>query len=282
MKKYFFLFALLLIALSRPVSAQSQIGLELYSLRNQFETDVPGTLDLIEKWGIREIEGGGTYGLDMEAFKALLKERKLEMVSVGADWGQLKDDPQAAIDNAKAFGAKYVVCFWIPHENDDIFTINHVKDAITVFTTAGKLMAENGLKLCYHPHGYEFRADEGPTLFDYLVNNTDPRYVNFEMDVFWVKHPGQDPVALLKKYPKRFPLLHLKDRKPGTPGNQNGRADVETNVVLGSGDVGIAEIMRAARTAGVEHYFIEDESSRSVTQVPQSLAYLKTLEKRKK
>ena len=116
-------------------------------------------------------------------------------------------------------------------------------------------------------------------MFDYLAKETDPRYLNFEMDVFWVKHPGQDPVALLKKYPKRFVLMHLKDRKPGTPGNQNGRADVETNVVLGTGDVGIAEIMREAKKAGVKHYFIEDESSHSVTQIPKSLEYLKNLKK---
>src|SRR5919107_1016336 len=97
------------------------------------------------------------------------------------------------------------------------------------------------------------------------------------MDVFWVKHPGQDPVALLKKYPKRFPLMHLKDRKPGTEGNQNGRADVETNVVLGQGDVGIAAIMKEAKKAGVKHYFIEDESSRSEEQIPLSLNFLHQL-----
>ncbi len=70
------------------------------------------------------------------------------------------------------------------------------------------------------------------------------------MDVFWVKHPGQDPVALLQKYPGRFPLMHLKDRKPGTEGNQKGHADVETNVVLGAGDVGIAAVMKAAKKQG--------------------------------
>jgi sugar phosphate isomerase/epimerase len=97
------------------------------------------------------------------------------------------------------------------------------------------------------------------------------------MDVFWIKHPGQDPVALLKKYPGRFQLMHLKDRKPGTVGNQNGNADVETNVVLGSGDVGIADIMRVAKKAGVKHFFIEDESSRSMEQVPKSLAFIHSL-----
>jgi sugar phosphate isomerase/epimerase len=277
MKKYFLLLAFVFMVFSSPVRAQTEIGLQLYSLRNEFKTEVPGTLDLIEDWGIREIEGGDIYGLSTDEFKKLLKENKLRMVSVGADYNQLKDDPQAAIDNAKAFGATYVVCFWIPHADDNVFTVDHMKEAVNVFNKAGKMLAENGLSLCYHPHGYEFRPYQGGTLFDYLVRETDPRYLNFEMDVFWVKHPGQDPVALLKRYPKRFLLMHLKDRKHGTQGNQNGRADVETNVVLGKGDVGIAEIMREARKAGVKHYFIEDESSRSVSQIPQSLEYLKGL-----
>ena len=151
------------------------------------------------------------------------------------------------------------------------------KKQLRFFNNAGKLLAANGIKFCYHAHGYEFRPYENTTLFDYLMKNLDPKYVNFEMDVFWMKHPGQDPVALLEKYPHRFLLMHLKDRKPGTPGNLDGNADVESNVVLGSGDVGIAAIMKAAKKAGVEHYFIEDESSRSVEQVPQSLAYLKSL-----
>ena len=97
------------------------------------------------------------------------------------------------------------------------------------------------------------------------------------MDVFWVKHPGQDPVALLQKYPKRFLMMHLKDRKPGTEGNQNGTAPDESNVVLGQGDVGIGAIMEAAKKIGIKHYFIEDESPGVVQQVPQSLAYLKSL-----
>ena len=115
------------------------------------------------------------------------------------------------------------------------------------------------------------------TLFDYLVQHTNAEYFNFEMDVFWVKNPGQDPVALLKKYPNRFLLLHLKDRKPGTENNQNGTADEESNVVLGQGDVDIAAIMKEAKKIGIKHYFIEDESSRSVQQIPESLAYLHQL-----
>lgn len=258
------------------LAQQPEIGVQLYTFRNQLAKDVPGTLAKIKEMGIREIEGGGTNGMPVEEYKKLLQQNNLKMISVGADFNQLATNPQAAVDQAKTFGAKYVVCFWIPHRGDT-FTIDETKRAVEVFNAAGKLLKENGISLCYHPHGYEFRPYENGTLFDYLINNLNPEYCNFEMDVFWIKHPGQEPVALLKKYPKRFLLMHLKDRQPGTEGNQNGRADVESNVVLGTGDVGIAEIMKEAKKAGVKHYFIEDESSRSMEQVPVSLRYLKGL-----
>jgi sugar phosphate isomerase/epimerase len=257
------------------LSAQ-EIGLELYSLRNQIKTDVPGTLAKIKSWKIKEIESIGTYGMSRQEFKKLAEKNDLKIVSVAAEYDQLQKDPQSAIDEAKALGAKYIVCFWIPHNGND-FGIEETKKAIEVFSSAGKLIQQNGLTFCYHPHGYEFRPYEGGTLFDYMVKNTDARYVNFEMDVFWIKIPGHDPVALMQKYPDRFPLLHLKDCKAGTPGNLNGHADVESNVILGQGTIDIAAIMRQAKKIGVKHFFIEDESSRSEEQIPKSLAYLKSL-----
>jgi sugar phosphate isomerase/epimerase len=273
MRKQIFL---LVLCMSAITAGAQQIGLQLYSLRNELKTDVPGTMAKVKEWGITELEGGGTSGMTMEWYKKLLKEHNMRVVSVGADFNELSTNPQKAIETARSFGAKYVVTFWIPHKGDT-FTIEDTKKAVEVFNTAGKILADSGLSLCYHPHGYEFRPYQKGTLFDYLVKNTNPKYFNFEMDVFWIKHPGQEPVALLKKYPRRFLLMHLKDRKTGTPGNQGGHADVESNVVLGQGDVGIAEIMKAAKKAGVKHFFIEDESSRSVDQIPQSLAYLKSL-----
>jgi sugar phosphate isomerase/epimerase len=114
-----------------------------------------------------------------------------------------------------------------------------------------------------------------------MLRNMNPEYANIQMDVFWFKNSGQDPAAWLLKYPKRFLTLHLKDRKHGTPDNVTAKADVETNVVLGTGDVNIAAVMRAAKKVGIKYAFIEDESSRSLEQVPQSLAYLKSLKKTK-
>jgi sugar phosphate isomerase/epimerase len=262
------------------LSYAQEIGLQLYSLRNEIPKDVPGSLAIIKDWGIKEIEGGSTYGLSIEEFNTLCKKNNLNMVSIGAGFDELEKDAAAVATKAKQFGAKYVMCSWIPHTGND-FTLADTEKAISVFEKAGKVLAAQGLSLCYHIHGYEFRPYEGGTLFDLMVKRLDPKFVNFEMDVFWVKHPGQDPVALLKKYPQRFPLMHLKDRRIGTPNSQDGHADNETNVVLGSGDVGIAAIMKEARKLGVKHFFIEDESAHAKEQIPQSLAFLKSIRKRK-
>jgi sugar phosphate isomerase/epimerase len=272
-------FILLMVAAPALHSYAQEIGIQLGSMRKMFPQGVEPTLLRVKELGIREIEGSVPRGTDKEQFKALLKKHKLTIVATGGSFDRLqnKDSIQKVIDNAKFLGAKYVICYWIPHDGDN-FTFDDMKKAVTVFNEAGKTLKENGLSLCYHPHGYEFREYEGEgTLFDYLVKNTNPEYFNFQMDVFWIRNPGQDPVALLNKYPARWKSLHLKDRRHGTPDNPNGRQDIESNVVLGTGDVGIAEVMKTAKKLGIKHYFIEDESSRALEQVPESVKYLKSL-----
>ncbi len=255
--------------------AQMTIGLQMGSVGKQAKADLPGTLKKLNEWGVRELEGGIPQGMDPAAYVKMLKENNLTIVAVGAGFDDLAKDPQKVIDRAKSVGAKQVICYWIPHNGDD-FTIDDAKKGVEVFNQAGKILAENGLTLGYHAHGYEFRSYEGGTLFDYLAKNLDPKYANFQMDVFWIKQSGTDPVALLQKYPTRFISMHLKDRLKGMPDSNNGRADVEkANVVLGTGDVNIEAIVRAGIKAGIKHYFIEDESSRQWEQVPQSIAYLK-------
>ncbi|NID13185.1 sugar phosphate isomerase/epimerase family protein [Fibrivirga algicola] len=264
--------------LTTSALAQSApVGLELYSFREQFKTDLPGTLAKVQQMGFREVEVAGTYGLSPTAFRQELDKRGIKAISMGAEFDDLEMNVPKVIADAKALGVKYVVCFWIPH-TADLFTSIDADRATDVFNTAGRLLADAKLTLCYHTHGYEFqKMPNGTTYFDYLAQNLDPKYVNFEMDVFWVKSPGADPVRLLQQYPKRFLLAHLKDRKPGTPDSLTGQADVESNVVLGEGDIGIAAFMRAAKKAGIRHFFIEDESSRSMEQMSKSLTFLRGL-----
>jgi Sugar phosphate isomerases/epimerases len=275
-------FLLLLIISSFGIdnlSAQP-IGMQMGSMRQMADQGPEATLARLKELGVTEIEGGLPRGVKLEEYKKLLKKYNIKLIATGVGFPHLEnpDSTMKVIKRAKDLGAKYVVCYWIPHDGDN-FTFDDMKKAVDVFNTAGKIFTENGLSFAYHAHGYEFREYEGGTgtMFEYMMDKTDPRYVSFQMDVFWIKNPGQDPAALLRKYPNRWTMLHLKDRKHGTPNTNTGRQDKESNVVLGTGDVNIAEVMKAAREIGVKHYFIEDESSRAIDQVPQSIAYLKSI-----
>ena len=268
--------ALLLIVLVNITSNAQEIGLQLHSFRDLFAKDVPGTMAKVRKMGIKEVELNGTYGLEFPDFIKILAQNEISVVSYGGEYDKLKNFPQTLADEARSYGAKYVVIFSIPFEGDS-FTAEDVDKAAAVFNAAGKLIARNGLMLCYHPHGYEFKPYKDGTLFDYMVQKFDSRFVQFEMDVFWVKQAGQDPLELLKKYPNRFVLMHVKDRKKGTKNSDNGKADEESNVVLGTGDVGIVEVVREARKLGIQYLFVEDESSKAEEQVLKSIRFLRTV-----
>src|SRR5438874_9407823 len=252
---------------------QGPIGLQLYSLREQFKKDVPATLDEVKQFGIKYVELAGTYGLMPEQFERELKKRGLEAVSGHFGYERYRDDVESVAREAKALGLKYAGCAWIPHEGD--FNEKTCREAAAVFNRAGEALAKHGLKFFYHTHGYEFQAHGQGTLFDLLMAETKPNFVRYEMDVFWIVHPGQDPVKLLQKHGKRFELMHVKDMKKGTPtGLLTGHSEVTNDVALGTGIMDWPAILKASRNAGVKWYFIEDESPSSVQQIPQSLRFL--------
>lgn len=254
------------------LSAQ-EIALQLYSLRNEMKVDPVKYHKMISEWGISALEGGGGYGMSDSDYKKFLAENKLKIVGVGADYNRLKTDPAGIIADAKKYGAKYATCYWIPHTEGPI-TLEEMKAATALFNSTGEMLAKEGITLTYHPHGYEFQNLGSGTPMDYMLANA--KNFQFNMDVFWVKMGGGDPLAIMKAHPGKFPQLHLKDRKIGTPGSPDGRGDVEANVVLGTGDIDIAGLIQEAKKQGTKYLVIEDESSRSVTQIPQSVAFIKS------
>ena len=266
---------------SEYVSAQGKplytapFGVQAYTFRRSFPFDVAKTLDTIKMMGFTEIEGGGGR-ITSEEFRKLCDERGISIPSTGANYDQLVNNTDSVAYRANILGAKYVMVSWIPHTKGS-FNLENAKKAVTDFNTAGKILKEKGLTLCYHIHGYEFWPHEGGTLLDYIINNTNPEYVSFEMDVLWTQFGGGDPVALLKKYGNRWKLMHLKDLKKGVKKDLTGGTSTENDVALGTGEIDIPGILREAKKIGIKHYFIEDESAIVNVQVPQSIAYLKSL-----
>jgi sugar phosphate isomerase/epimerase len=254
------------------------VGLQLYSLREQFPKDVPGTLAEIEKWGITDVESAGTYNLTAEQFRAELDKHHLKASGMHVQWNALLSGMDQVIADAKALGVEYVTLPWIPHKGASLSEAE-AKTAIERFNEWGEKLAKSGLKFTYHPHGYEFKPlADGSTLFDALVAGTKPEFVNFELDVFWAYHGGADPAKLMQKYPTRIVQLHLKDmaRSVQVP-KYTGQEDKEADMTLGQGQIDIKGILEQATKIGVKHYYIEDESRRSEQQIPQSVQYVRSL-----
>ncbi|MBM3859381.1 MAG: sugar phosphate isomerase/epimerase [Verrucomicrobia bacterium] len=249
-------------------------GLQLYSLREDFKNDVPGTLKKVKEYGFREVELAGTYGLSPEEFKKLLAANGLVAIAGHFPYDQYRKDPEAVARDAKALGLKYAGCAWAGHKPP--LDEKQCRDIAEVFNKAGAALAKHGIKFFYHNHGFEFVPHGNGTLFDLLMELTDPKTVFYQMDVLWTVFPGQDPVKLLEKYGSRWQLLHLKDLKKGVPtGSLSGKTDKTNDVPLGTGQVDYPAVLRAAQKIGVKYYFIEDESPTVHEQLPQSLKFLR-------
>jgi sugar phosphate isomerase/epimerase len=250
-------------------------GVVSYTYRNEFAKDMPGTLDMINGLGIKNIEFSNLFGKTASEIRAMLDERGMVCTSFGVAYDALQNKMDEVAQNAKTLGASFVRVAWIPHNGPMDLAL--AQKTVADFNTFGQKLKEKGLEFCYHNHGFEFVPYQDGTFFDYIVKNTNPDQVSFEMDILWVFHPGQDPVALLKKYPTRFRLMHVKDLKKGVKGDLSGGTPVENDVTLGTGQLDLPKILKAARKTRIAHFYIEDENPKASEQVPLSLAYLKGL-----
>lgn len=237
-------------------------GLQLYTLRDAMGQDVEGTLAEVAKAGYLNIEAAGYsegkyYGMEPEAFKALLD--KYGLVPISSHQGTMNyENIEQEIADAQTVGFKYLV---IPVPPMGMFTfdpetrsmgINGGAVALTEAMNAmGKTAAEHGIQLLYHNHHFEFaNDDEGNHIYDYLVENSNPEYVNFEMDLYWVRKAEAQPVDYFEKYPGRFKLWHVKDM------DDEGRF-----APVGNGHIDFKSIVAKASESGMVYYFVEQDQT---------------------
>ena len=258
---------------------QGPLGVQLYSFRDAFKTDVPGTLARVKALGFKEVELAGTYGMTAHQFRQALDSVGLSATSMHVGYEQFRDSLESALAAAKALGPKWVGTAWIPHPDGPI-TVALAKQAAADFNRWGKAAQAQGLQFFYHVHGYEFKPGaDGVLPMDVLMKETDPEAVKFEMDVFWASLPGNDPAALLRKYPGRWKLMHIKDMKKGVAtGVHTGSANPDSSEVpTGTGQTDYRAVLRAAKEVGVERFYIEDETARPFDTVPVSVRWLEAV-----
>jgi sugar phosphate isomerase/epimerase len=253
-------------------------GVVSYTYRDELKNDVPGTLDKIKAVGIIDIEFSSFFGKTAAELRTLLDARGMTCSSIGVSYDELLNKTDEVGTNAKALGAKFVRVAFIPKRQP--FTLALAEQTAAEFNAVGKILREkHGLTYCYHNHGYEFEKSGDGTLYDVLLAKTNPADVSYELDILWAYFPGADPATLIEKYGSRIKLLHVKDLKKGVARELNFKTAVDNDVALGSGQIDVAAVIRAAQKAGVEHYYIEDESTHTATQVPESIRFLNALTK---
>ncbi|WP_433780565.1 sugar phosphate isomerase/epimerase family protein [Flavobacterium anhuiense] len=240
---------------------KKEIGLQLYTLRDELPKDVKGTLEKVAKAGYTTVETYGFsikdqfWGLTPKELKKILDDNGLKAVSGHYNLGSFLYDGNtaeliAAIDAAKVLKNEFLTVPWI----DEPFrrSIEDYKKIAARVNEAAKMCKKAGLKLAYHNHDFEFKKYDGVTGYEILLKETDKDLVYFELDLYWVVHSGNDPLKLFKENPGRFKMWHVKDKDK----NNN-----DLNTEVGSGTIDFKLFFSEAKQSGMVHFFVEQENN---------------------
>lgn len=249
-------------------------GVVSYTFRNEFKADMPATFDLVKRLGITDIEMSNLFGQEPAKIRALMDARGIRCSSYGAPYNDVLKKTDEVGATAKVLGAQYVRVS-LPFTKTPFDKAAATQRAAEMNAMGKQLREKHSLTFVLHNHGMEFVPEGKGTLYDFLHEQTRPEDVSFELDVLWAYLPGADPVTIFEKYGARIPLMHVKDVRKGVPRVWGHKYDSDNDVTLGTGQLDQAEIFAAAKKAGVKHFYLEDESSHSQAQIPQSLAFLK-------
>jgi sugar phosphate isomerase/epimerase len=239
---------------------QKSGGLALYTVRDDMAANAKATLTAVSDAGYKNIEAAGYqdgkfYDMSPADFKKLLKELRLNPVSTHQASVTL-ENADSMIADVKEAGFKYFVIpvppmglFKFDRETRTMSMTGGAANLAEIITTLGKKCEAVGLKLLYHNHDFEFKKDaDGIVPIDYLLENTDPKYVNFQMDLYWVTKAGADPVAYFEKYPGRFKIWHVKDM------DEEGRF-----APVGKGTIDFDRILEKKKLSGMKYYMVEQD-----------------------
>lgn len=256
-----FMVVMLLFVVNIQLSAQNKSGgLALYTIREAMNENPKETLQKVAEAGYAYVEDAGYrdgkfYGMEPAEFKAYLNSLGLKPMSTHQRASSL-EDAEKAIADVKAAGFRYYV---VPSPPWGFFERNREtgttklggkqKEFVEFLNALGKKCKEAGLKLLYHNHDFEYKpSEEGVVLIDYLLENTDPEYVNFQMDLYWVTRAKANPLEYFQKYPGRFKAWHVKDMD-----------SEERFAPVGQGTIDFASILKQQKKSGMEHYFVEQD-----------------------
>ena len=241
-------------------------ALQLYSVRDHLEADLPGTLRSVKTMGYDAVEVAGTHGLSAAEFRRALDMAGLTPISAHIGFEESALDPAAAASVARTLGIQRIVVPWLGAAMCPDLTA--WRTAARKMGEAGAMLRNEGIQLCYHNHAEEFESVEGERPFEVIFGETQPEHLAAEIDTYWVRYAGEDPLEIIAGLQGRCPLLHIKDMSAS-----GDRFFAE----VGEGIIDWAPIFQAGRAAGVEWFIVEQDESRgdSLESAATSAAFMK-------
>ncbi len=258
-----------------------KIGVQLYTVRDEMKRDFDGTIAKVAAIGYREVEFAGYFDHTPQQVRAVLDRNGLSAPSMHVDYQSLGFKFPQVIADSLIIGHRYIVNPWI--DNDIRKDPDGWKRAAAVFNKAGEACQKAGIQFAYHNHHFDFVQVNGKYGYDILLEETDPKLVQLEMDLCWMTVAGQDPLKYFARYPGRFPMVHVKDVKsvpqPKKPGEWVAFKKVfPVMTEVGSGSIDWKRIFAHSGEAGIKHYFVEhDHPKQPFENIQASYAYLEKL-----
>ncbi|MEK7728594.1 MAG: TIM barrel protein [candidate division KSB1 bacterium] len=242
-----------------------RIGVQLYSVRSLMEKDFEGTLKKVAALGYKEFEFAGYYERKPKDLKKFLDDLGVKAPSTHQGLAVFEQKLDWLLETAAILGHKYVVCPWLSPEMRT--SIDTYKKLAASFNKFGEACQKAGMHFAYHNHDFEFETIDGQIPYDVLLVETDPKFVQMEIDLYWIAKAGKDVFAYFDKAPGRYALCHVKDM------DENGAM-----MSVGTGKIDFGKIFAHAKHAGLKHFFVEHDNPPDPLQsITASVHHLKAL-----
>lgn len=241
-------------------SNRKPLAIQLYTIRDAVSENLEKALEKLAILGFKELEiygyNGTFFGKSRNEFQSILKNVGLKVISshhttgiLHHEKGTLTNNWEQTVEDLHLIGSEYMVCSYLfPEER----TLENYKKLPELLNKSGEITKKAGIQFAYHNHDFEFeKFDETGTVYDFILENSSSDLVKMEMDLYWISKTGIDPLLYFEKYPKRFPLWHVKDMKAGT----------KDFAEIGNGIIDFKRIFGAREKAGLQHWFLEQDSS---------------------
>ena len=244
-----------------------KIGVQLYTVRGEMKASVERTLKAVADIGYKEVEFHDYFGRPPRAIRQLLDRNELKSPACHVSLDSLKSGIHRTLDDAVEIGHKWLIVAYLG--TNDRNSVDAIKRTAEAFNKAGRDAKEYKMRFAYHNHDFEFKEIDGRRIYDILLEECDPKYVDFEMDLYWATKAGASPLDYFAKHPGRFPLVHVKDAGPPPD-----RKMLE----VGKGTIDWKAIFAQEKLGGIKHFLVEhDNPTDPMQSIATSFRYLKEL-----